>query len=292
MPPQLRHAAPPSRSGRPSRALASARATPSGASLALVGLVAVVALVAAACSPLANLPLPSLAAGGGLTPSATASPRPVPPVSAGASGAAPGSAAQQALAVMDAAKAWAADADRSYKVTFDGTLRYATGTIAVKGSTLVDGTDALTRARFAVPGEAVTIEYRRVDGDDWFRWVGDGWRSVKGIPAADMVDPFRGLRDGSAVAWLGPVAGEEDRFTIRTSGHYLHPLLIPATRISDEKIKSGKLTLVVDGDGRPVRATWNMKGNVRVQGRQVQGVAFDLDLTYSRFGDEFDIEAP
>lgn len=246
-----------------------------------------------ACSPLANLPLPSLGTGpgNGASPAAPSGSAPSASVDTGSPG--PTSAAQQALAVLDAVKAWGADETTSFKVTYTGRLRYPTGIATVKGSLLVDGGDAQQTIRFKfseVP--ALVVDYRRVGGSDWSRTDGGKWRSVKSIPAADMVDAFRGLREGTRLTWLGPVEGADDRFTVVTEGFYIHPVLIPSAVVTDEKVRSGKLTLIVREDGTPVSATWEMRGNVRVQGTQVQGVAFDLELEYSRLGDDFDIEKP
>ncbi|HEY3335218.1 MAG TPA: hypothetical protein VGK16_08285 [Candidatus Limnocylindrales bacterium] len=255
-----------------------------------IALIVTTGAVLAACAPAGLPPLPSgiLATA---TPVARASAAPASGVPAGASPS-PSSAASTAVAVLANARAFAADGTLSFRVTFTGVSRHTTDILDVKGTLDVDGTDAALKATVDFPrGGLARTAYRRVGDSDWFQFDKDPWKTVKGVAPGQMVEPFAGLRDGGTVQYLGEVDGEPGHYLVETTGMYMHPVLIPARNLTDEKVRTTKLRLVVDADGRPVRATWNMDGTGRVSG-QLQAVSIDLELSYSRWGSDLTITRP
>ena len=244
-----------------------------------------------ACQPVSLAPLPSL---GGLL----ASPSPAPsPSAAGASTSPEASAstpagAAAALAVLDGLRAFAEDPDQTYRVSFTGDSRHTTDILKVKGTLDVSGGDAAIAATFRFPRQGTgRSDYRLVNGTDWVRFDKGSWKGLKSPEPDVVLDPFAGLHDGSRVQYLGPVEGEDGRHQVQLSGTYLHPVLIPAFNLTAEKITKTRLLLVTTAEGIPVRGTWTMRGQGRVSG-QLQAIAIDLDLTFSKIGEPLTIKKP
>ena len=51
------------------------------------------------------------------------------------------------------------------------------------------------------------------------------------------------------------------------------------------------MELLIDDAGRPVSGTWQLSATARVQG-QLQEIAYDLDLTFSKVGQKMSIAKP
>jgi hypothetical protein len=249
----------------------------------LPGAVALLGLALAGCQGATVAPTPAVPATA--TPGITASPT-------SSAGPAPTSAAATARAVLDGLRAFAADDARTYRVTFKGDSRHTTDILAVKGTLDVSGDDAALTATFDFPREGTgRTDYRRVGTKDWLRIDKGRWRALNGVDVAAVVDPFAGTHDGTRMQYLGPVEGKPDRFRVQLGGMFLHPALIPAYNLTDEAVKSTQLVLVTDATGHPVSGTWSMRGRGRVSG-QLQAIAIDLDLTFSKLGAPLEIEAP
>lgn len=267
------------------------RARPRTARTTLVGLLIVAAAIVAACQPVALGPLPSLA---GLL----ASPTPSPAATQDAGGASPAAspsvapAARAAVAVLDGLAAFAADPDRTYRVSFTGDSRHSTDILKVKGTLDVSADDAAIGVTFRFPREGTgRTDYRLVDGDDWVRIDEGAWRRLKAPAPETVLDPFAGTHDGSRMQYMGPVEGEDGLHQVELTATYLHPVLIPAGNLTAERISTTKLKLVTDADGIPVRGTWTMRGKGRVSG-QLQAIAIELDLTFSKVGEPLTIKEP
>ena len=56
-------------------------------------------------------------------------------------------------------------------------------------------------------------------------------------------------------------------------------------------LTKAKVLLVTDAAGIPVRGTWTMRGQGRISG-QLQAIAIDLDLTFSKIGEPLTIKEP
>ena len=200
--------------------------------------------------------------------------------------------ARAAVGVLDGLTAFAADPERTYRASFTGQSRHTTAILKVKGTLDVSGDDATIGATFRGSGKvAGRTDYRLVDGDDWLRSTkvrGGGSRR----PRREIVlDPFAGTHDGSRLQYMGPVEGEDGLHQVELTATYLHPVLIPAGNLTAERISSTKLRLVTDEHGIPVRGTWTMRGKGRVSG-QLQAIAIELDLTFSKVGEPLTIKEP
>jgi hypothetical protein len=267
------------------------RARHAVARTSVVALLVATALTGAACQPVALGPLPSL---GHLLATPTASPAVTPGFEGESAGASPpvAPAARAAVAVLDGLAAFAADPDRTFRASFTGESRHTTDTLKVKGTLDVSGDDAAIGVIFRGSGTASgQTDYRLVDGDDWLRFDEGAWRRLRTPEPAVVLDPFAGTHDGSRMQYMGPVEGEDGLHRVELTAMYLHPVLIPAGNLTAERISSTKLRLVADEHGIPVRGTWTMRGRGRVSG-QLQAIAIELDLTFSKVGEPLTIKEP
>ena len=267
------------------------RAPHAAARTSVIAVVIATALVGAACQPVALGPLPSL---GRLLATPSASPAATPGPDAASPGASPpvAPAARAAVAVLDGLTTFAADPDRTYRASFTGESRHTTDILKVKGTLDVSGDAAAIGATFRGSGKGSgRTDYRLVEGDDWLRFDEGAWRRLE-APAPEIVlDPFAGTHDGSRPQYMGPVEGEDGLHRVELTATYLHPVLIPAGNLTAERISSTKLRLVTDELGIPVRGTWTMRGKGRVSG-QLQAIAIELDLTFSKVGEPLTIKQP
>jgi hypothetical protein len=177
-------------------------------------------VVLAACQSASSSATPPATTGAPASAPATVVPSPAGPT--------PTSVTAAARAVLDGLQAFAADANRSYRVTFKGDSRHTTDILDVAGSLDVSGQDARISAAFKFPRQGTaTTDYRRVGGKDWIRIEKGRWKALGGIDAAAVVDPFAGAAGDSTMQYLGPVEGTSDRYRVALSGVILHPVLIP-----------------------------------------------------------------
>ena len=248
-------------------------------------LVTAVLAAVAACQgtpgPAASTPAATSAtsAPGASGPATSAAPTPTPATAA-------------AQAVIDGLRAFATDEGRTYRVTITGDSRHTTDILAVDGTLDVSGEDAAITAQFRFPGQGTgRTDYRRVGAKHWIRVDRGAWRALRGVAAADVVDPLAGAREGGKLQFLGPVTGKPDRFTVELDGMVLHPVLIPAVNLTAEQVLTTTLRLVTDAVGRPVSGTWAFRGTGRVSG-QLQAVEIDLELRFSNVGKPVSIKAP
>jgi hypothetical protein len=194
--------------------------------------------------------------------------------------------------VVEGLRAFAGDGSRTLRVTFTGVSRHSLDTLVVEGVLDVAGEDASVTASFEFPrGWTGVVDYRRIGSRDWVRVDRGRWTALEVPDETAMVDVFAGTHDGTRLQYLGPVTGSADRFEFELTGMILHPVLIPASNLTDEKVTRTKVVLVTDESGRPVSGTWTMRGQGRVSG-QLQEIAIDLDLTFSRLGEPVRIVGP
>jgi hypothetical protein len=72
----------------------------------------------------------------------------------------------------------------------------------------------------------------------------------------------------------------------------IHPVTIPFN-IRAEKVRTTSLEVLIDEDGRPAIGTWKAENQARVgDSGQLQGVDYELKLTFSKLGDPVGITAP
>ena len=269
----------------PSRSVASQpRAV---AALTLASLV----VVLAACGP--SLSLPSAAASGGASSMASA------PPSAGASRPAPGTPAPHDAAIQ-------AFVDRvtgglTYRTEFEGRVAGSANLGRVSGHVDTDGTDFAARYDYDFRGDAPGIEiltagFREVDGTGYLRIEDQqGWDEIAGYTETDAAIPFRAITSPADVRLVGTGETEdgEPRYTVElTRSMVLHPWTIPGL-LADERIRGTTLVLTIDGEGRPLEGTWELDSTGRVgRSGQLQQLTADLEVVFSRLGDEMTFEAP
>jgi hypothetical protein len=256
----------------------------SAAATALIALAACQGSSAPVTTPTGPVPTPTTSVPATPAPTATTAPE-------ATTGPTPTSPAAEARAVVDGLRAFAGDASRTLRVTFTGVSRHAADTLVVEGVLDVAGEDASVTATFEFPRGTGAVDYRRIGSRDWIRVDRGRWTALEVPEEAAMVDVFAGTHDGTRLQYLGPVAGTADRFEVELTGMILHPMLIPAGNLTDEKVTRTKVVLVTNEIGRPVSGTWTMRGQGRVSG-QLQEIAIDLELTFSRLGEPVRIVAP
>lgn len=250
---------------------------------ALIAVVAAVAAVVTACGPTAVVP------SGPATPTASPSARPVASVGASASPKAdPGSAAVTAFVALVTKDGF------SYQATFTGRSRHTTDILGVsKGVLQVSGDNVLVRATFTWPdGNRYPVEHRYVGGKGWIKYqAGEPWRRVTLRPTETMA-AFAAIRTKADVTYLGPVkSGGKTFYQVSFRSAVVHPVMIPATNLSETSLTTPKLTILLDAAGRPVRGTAEIEGKGRIS-RQLQEIVIDLKITFTKLGQAVTIRAP
>jgi len=165
--------------------------------------------------------------------------------------------------------------------------------LAVSGTLSVSGTDVASTLHYAFEyGEKDTIDTRLVGGRQWVRTNGGAWKATK-VVTANVLNPFAGaLQPGAIVDGGAKKVGPNSLRELQIRGGRLIDLTtVPAVNLTDERVTSAMLTVLVDGDGHPVSGHWMQRGQGRVSG-QLQEVDVDVDLTFSGVGSKVTVSAP
>ena len=190
--------------------------------------------------------------------------------------------------------------DISYRVELDGSVAAAVERGKVTGRMDTEGHDwsmALTYDfREEYPGtEVIKVQAREVDGNGYQRDEGEDWRRLRGYTSAEQTAlPFATVASAADVAFVETVEENgETRHHVRISG----PVVIPPRTIpgllTDEKVRTATLDLLIDDEGTPISGTWALDATGRVgDSGQLQQVVIDADLDFSRIGSDFKIEKP
>lgn len=189
----------------------------------------------------------------------------------------------------------------SYRTEFEGRVAGSADRAEVSGRIDTDGTDFAARYdydfREEAPGVPVlTARYRGVDGTGYLRIEEQqGWEPVSGYTAEEAAIPFAAVRSARDVRLVEVQDGEdgEPRYVVEIRGSIvLHPMTIPG-RLTAERIRSTRMLLTIDGDGRPLTGSWELDATGRVgQSGQLQQLTADLELVFDRLGQPVEIEAP
>jgi hypothetical protein len=225
---------------------------------------------------------PSASANATAGVSASASETPVPSASASAG-----------QAAVDGLIARLQSARFSYQVAVKGDVLATVSDLTLKGSISMAGTDVASTMTYTfADGATDKIETRIVGAKRWLRVDGGAWKSVA-LAAANKVDPFAGALAPGAITDYGPktLNGKVLRSVQIRGGLLLDLTTIPAYNLTDERITSSLLAIVVDPTGRPVSGRWTQRGQGRVSG-QLQEVDVDADVTFSKVGTAVTIKAP
>jgi hypothetical protein len=228
-----------------------------------------------------------------------------PPVSVASpgsigSGSAPsGSAAPTASPTPNAGQAAAANlrsllaGGPSYKVAVKGDVLLTVSDLAVSGTLSVSGADVASALHYTFEyGEKDTIETRLVAGREWVRTNGGAWKAAK-VVSANVLNPFAGALQPAAIVDDGPktVGGKSLRELQIRGGRLIDLTTVPAVNLTEERVTSALLTILVDEAGHPVSGHWMQRGQGRVSG-QLQEVDVDVDLTFSSVGSKVTVSAP
>jgi hypothetical protein len=198
------------------------------------------------------------------------------------------------VAAVRAFVKFASNQTSSYQATFTGDDRHTTDILKIsKGLLQVDGSDVLVRATFTYPnGTRYVVEHRQVDGKAWIRFASGPWERLSGFGAADSMAAFPAVRTAADVTYLGPKkVGGTTLYQVQVRSAIVNPVMIPATNLSDVAVTGPKLIVLIDAKGRPVRGTAATIGRGRVSG-QLQEIAIDLNLTFTKVGQPVSIKAP
>jgi len=234
---------------------------------------------------------------GGQTPPAVATPVPTP---SSTSTARPSVAPSASVAVdpgtaaLRAFVAFATNPKTSYQGTFTGHQR-ATVTIVniTKGALQVDGSDVLVRATFTFPqGDSYAVEHRYVGGKAWLRTSPRPWGRLTPFPPEQSMGAFALVHGVADVMPLGPVTVKgKTFFKLRIPSTIVNPVMVPALNLSDRAVTSSRLDVLVDAAGHPVSGDAEITGQGRVSG-QLQEIAIDLAVTFTKVGTPVSISAP
>jgi hypothetical protein len=220
------------------------------------------------------LPLPT-------APPVTLEPsRTVPPPSA-----APSLTPAAGQAAVDALRTVLSDPKLSYRAAIKGDVLMTVSDLAVTGSLAASGPDVSSSITYTFDyGEKDTVETRLVGGKEWTRLNKGGWKARK-VDEATVVEPFAGALAAGAIADGGPkTVGGKALHELRIRGGRLLDLTtVPAVNLTDERMTSAMLTILVDASGTPVSGHWMQRGQGRVS-NQLQEVDVDVDLTFSGVG--------
>jgi hypothetical protein len=179
----------------------------------------------------------------------------------------------------------------SYTATLSGGSRHSTDILPIKGSLAVSGADYALVANFTFPDERVTarVEQRYVKHVGWVRFHPERWQKLKAFGEDDVLSPFVGVLAPSDVTLLETLRNKT--FRVRISALLLHPSLIPAFNVTEERVERTRLDLVIDERGRPLSGAWQLNGTARVFG-QLQEVVMELNVKFARVGGRVTVRAP
>jgi hypothetical protein len=179
----------------------------------------------------------------------------------------------------------------SYTATLSGRSLHSTDVLPITGALSVSGADYALVANFTFPDEHVTarVEQRYVHRVGWVRFYPEKWQKLKAFGEDDVLSPFVDILAPSDVTLLETL--RDNTYRVRMSALILHPSLIPAYNVSEERVDRTKLDLVIDEHGRPLSGAWQLNGTARVSG-QLQEVVMKLTVKFARVGAKVTVRAP
>jgi len=181
----------------------------------------------------------------------------------------------------------------SYQATFTGHSRHTTDIFPIsKGLLQVSGADVLVRATWTLPDHSYPVEHRYVGGKAWIRfYLSDTWHRLT-FQKADSMAAFASVHSTADVTYLGPIkSGGTIYYQVSFRSAIVNPVMIPFSNLSDPVLTKPRLTLLIDGAGRPVKGTADIEGQGRISG-QLQEIVIDLALAFTKVGQAVTIKAP
>ena len=186
----------------------------------------------------------------------------------------------------------------SYRITYEGKTALSADTLAIAGQMDVSGADFAASWTYDLTKDygigKLRVEVRGVKGKGYISIDGGAWKAIKGFDASDSYVPFKAVATVEDVKYLGPatIDGTEYHKISIPNAVLMHPTTLPGL-VKQEKIDDSKLELVIDDNGKPRRASWELKARARVgQSGQLQRVEYELDLRFSKVGSKLTIKRP
>jgi len=247
---------------------------------------ALIALVVGlvACSPGTTRPASSAAA---------SSPTPRPTVTASPTPAAHEAAIERFVEQVTSG-------ELSYRISYRGDTRASADVLPVTGTLDVSGADFASSITYDFSEEyqglgSFKVQVRGVGDKGWIKRPGKLWTAIKGYGPPHSAVPFKAVEDVRDVTYLGPdtVDGQAVHRISVPGAVLIHPNTIPFD-IVKEKVDSTTLEVTIDDEGLPHTGTWSLRGQARIGSGvgQLQRVIYDLDLVFSKVGDEITIKRP
>jgi hypothetical protein len=185
-------------------------------------------------------------------------------------------------------------------VAFKGGVGLSTAQLPIEGRTDVHGADFRSTFSYDFSDEyadlpkPIKLDVRGVDGAGHMRRDSGRWATIKVNVKGQTASAFWGVSEARGIRFLG--------VDVRDSGTFyrlalpdtvlIHPVTIPFN-IRSEKVRTTSLEILIDEQGRPAIGTWKAENQARVgNSGQLQGIDYELRLTFSKVGDDFDISAP
>lgn len=187
----------------------------------------------------------------------------------------------------------------SYRMTLKGSVAAAVDRGQVTGRLDTSGRDYAMSLTFDFtedyPGSALLkVGVREVDGTGYLREDGDKWRTVSDYVPADSAVPFASVTSEADVVYRETIdAGGEVRHRVAiASGVVIHPRAVPG-QLTSERVRRTTMDLVIDDEGRPISATWELDATGRVgDAGQLQQIAIQLALAFTKLDEPVTIERP
>lgn len=187
----------------------------------------------------------------------------------------------------------------SYRMTLKGSVAAAVDRGQVTGRLDTSGRDYAMSLTFDFtedyPGSALLkVGVREVDGTGYLREDGDKWRKVSDYVSADSAAPFASITSEADIVYRETIDdGGKIRHRVSiASGMVIHPRAVPG-QLTSERVRRTTIDLLIDDEGRPVSATWELDATGRVgDSGQLQQIAILLDLGFSKLDDPVTVERP
>lgn len=187
----------------------------------------------------------------------------------------------------------------SYRMTLKGSVAAAVDRGQVTGRLDTSGRDYAMSLTFDFtedyPGSPLLkVGVREVGGTGYLREDGDKWRTVSDYVPADSAVPFASVTSEADVVYRETIdeGGAVRHRVAIASGVVIHPRVVPG-RLTGERIRRTTIDLLIDEEGRPVSATWELDATGRVgDAGQLQQIAITLDLGFSKLDEPVTIERP
>jgi hypothetical protein len=180
----------------------------------------------------------------------------------------------------------------TYHATLRGEVAGAISGLKVDGVIDVSGEDYSESVKYTfLRPPAVTVAVRSVGTRRWHREDRGPWEKLSASLGSN--NPFADLKvpTGEPAIRTEHVGGKDLHHIVMTGGLVIAPELIPAGNLTNERVATTNLEVVVDDGGLPLTATWRLEGEGRVSG-QLQSLRIDIDMAFSKVGSKMSIKAP